>query len=495
MKIKFLSTPIYYANDKPHVGHLYSTLLVDIWKKACALQNVKSFFLTGLDEHGQKVAQSAQSRGYSPKEYVDRLSEEFVNFFHHCDIKYDYWIRTTDEAHEKAVQHFWGQLEKNGYIYKGAYAGWYSISDESYLSEAEAKEVDTSNPKYVWQEEECYYFKLSAFEERLKKFYQDNPDRIYPVERYNETVGFLKQGLKDFVISRPKERLYWGIEVPSDPEHVIYVWIDALVNYLSAIGYPDEQYKNYWPGMHVLGKDILKFHAIYWPALLMAANIELPAKMYIHGWWLRDDAKISKSSGNAFSLDELFQKYKVDGLRYFLVRGVEMGSDGNFREDLVKSVVESELSNKFGNLFLRILGILDLSFMNVLPASEKYEEESIVKKMEEFYEMFTKLPEDPALICAYAKKFIDCVVALNSFFDEKQIWNMQDKNEKASVLYFLLDMFRKIAILIYPIMPDVSRKVLDCFEFNVSLANYDKPIAREFGGNKPVFFPKYNPNA
>ena len=491
MSCKYYSTPIYYANDKPHVGHLYSTLLVDIWKRASMMQKKNVFFLSGLDEHGQKVAQSAQQKGCSPQEHVDNMSRIFLEFFHNFSITPDFWVRTTSQEHKQAVQAFWKKLKDNGYIYKNNYAGWYSISDEAYLQDdKEDIHSNKTNPNIVWREEECYYFKLSAFQEKLREFFEKNSDFIYPSKRYNEAVGFLSSGLKDFVISRPKARLSWGIEVPDDEEHVIYVWIDALVNYLSAIGYPDESYKKLWPATHILGKDILKFHAIYWPALLMAADIALPEKLIIHGWWLKDDAKISKSSGNASSLDEFIEKYEVDGLRYYLVRGVELGEDGQFKDELVKQVVHSELANRFGNMLLRILGIVEISFDSELPECPQYEDATILANIRKLYDAFEKIPNDITVINEYLSKFVNCAESLNDFFQKNEMWAIQDTTKKASKLTFVLDVFKKMAVLMYPVIPNTSKEILAFFGLHPTMDSYTSKV-KLFQTDNPKLFPKF----
>lgn len=491
MNIKYLSTPIYYPNSTPHVGHLYSTLIADIWKKAAQLLDKKAFISTGLDEHGQKVALAAVARGYSPQEHVDYLSQIFIAFFQNYEITWDKWVRTTDNEHIQAVKHFWKILYDNGYIYKGNYAGWYSISDETYI----LQKPEGENPNIVWQEEECYYFKLSAFGDKLKEYYAQHPNLIYPQKRYNEVLGFLNQGVKDFVISRPKERLYWGIEVPGDSDHVVYVWVDALVNYLSAIGYPDQKYQNYWPGVHILGKDILKFHAIYWPAMLMAANLPLMQKMIVHGWWLKNDVKISKSLGNADDLDILAQKYQVDGLRYFLIKNIAIGEDGQFQEDTIRSVVYGDLANKFGNIFLRILGIIELAFGGKLPLDAiifKPGDSAILdEKVSRMKNMLNQILDSPEIVHEYTNLFLECVVEINNYFQNNKIWENKNKQELGGQLYYLMNAYKKITILIYPIMPRVSLEVMNFFGWeNASISYYDKALNLEFLGKKPKFFPK-----
>ncbi len=490
--IKYLTTPIYYPNNTPHVGHLYSSLLVDVWKKAAKLLNRKHYFTTGLDEHGQKVAQAAAARGYSAQEHVNHLSAKFIEFFQHFNIEWDYWVRTTSVEHKMAVQNIWMKLKNNGYIYKGNYAGWYSISDETYLAEKPEQESE----HIVWREEDCYFFKLSALEDQLKKFYEEHPDFVYPNKRYNEAMGFLQNGLKDFVISRPKNRLYWGIEVPDDSDHVIYVWIDALVNYISAVGYPnEEEYKHYWPGKHVLGKDILKFHAIYWPAILMATQLPLPEKLIVHGWWMRDDAKISKSLGNAVPLDDLITKYQVDGIRYFLLRGIELGEDGQFREDILKGVVHGDLANKYGNIFLRMLGIIELRFGGALPNGmpnlKTKEADALRKTLDRLYYSVDTLIDEPETMSEYLNRFIEVIVQINDYFQNNKIWEIEDKVEQAANLYFLMDIFRKATVLISPVLTNSANAVMKFLGFpECSMKYYDSNLPLEYISNRPRLFPK-----
>lgn len=491
MKIKYVSTPIYYPNSVPHIGHIYSNLIADVWKRAAVLMGKKAFLSTGLDEHGQKVAQAAQRCGYSPKEHVDYLSGLFISFFRKYNLDWDVWVRTTNDAHKASAQAFWKKLEEKGFIYKGNYSGWYSITDENYLSQKPEEE----NDNIVWREEECYYFKLSALEDKLKTFYEKNADTVFPKTRYNEVMGFINKGLADFVVSRPKDRLHWGIEVPGDESHVMYVWVDALVNYLSAIDYPNDGYKNYWPAVHILGKDILKFHAIYWPAMLIAADIAPMSKLIVHGWWLNDDAKISKSSGNAIDLDELKEKYQADGIRYFLIKHMSIGEDAQFKEEFIKAAVHGDLANKYGNLFLRLLGLIELGFGSRLPelsALKKVEScKNLEKLLEEFKQMLEGLSENPELANEYVSKFLECISEMNNCFQEHKIWAIQDKHEQAAYLYFFTDVFKKLSILIYPIMPETANEVMQFFGFKeVSMKHYDVPLGSGFFNDKPKFFPK-----
>jgi len=489
MIMKCLTTPIFYANDKPHLGHLYSVLIADIWKKGAVLFDLPALFVSGMDEHGQKVAISAKKQGYSPQEHVNKISAQFLDFFYNYDVVPEKWVRTTSAEHKEAVTHFWKLLKEKDYIYKGKYSGWYSISEEAYLLDASKNEyVHTQDVNIVWREEECYYFKLSLFEDKLKEFYKNNVEFIYPKVRYNEVCGFLNQGLKDFVISRPKSRLNWGIVVPDDDEHVIYVWFDALINYLSAIGYPNERYKKNWPAIHILGKDILKFHAIYWIAMLMAAEIDPPKKMLVHGWWMAENRKISKSLNNAVDLKDLSYKYQTDGIRYFLVHGIPLGNDGEFKEESIRSLVYSDLANKYGNLFLRILGMIEQFFNNEIH-DYGYTDQILVKELDNIIENLKIFYDDPIQIEKYIGAFMQAVLAVDAYIYEKRVWQME-KKEVEGVLYFLLDIFRKISILAYPILPGTTTKILKFLNMKPLLKFYNLKLPQILSEARPILFPK-----
>lgn len=492
MKSIYFTTPIYYANAEPHVGHLYSTLIADIWKKACVLLKKDSFFTSGLDEHGQKVAQAALQQGLSPQDYTNSLSFRFIDFFESYRISFDKWVRTTDESHKLAVQHFWKILKDRGHIYKGSYVGWYAVRDEAYYLDSEL--VDGKAPTgadVVWMEEECYYFKLSSFQSQLKQFFLDNPDFIFPKKRLNEALGFLQTPLRDLAISRPKKRLTWGISVPDDPEHVIYVWIDALVNYLSSVGYPDDSYKQYWPATHIIGKDILKFHAIYWPAMLLAAGIELPKKIIAHGWWLRDNAKISKSLGNAVDLEAMKEKYTIDGIRYFLIKSVNIGEDGQFKEDSLHHIVTADLANGLGNTFLRVIGIFETVFGENASLNFSYSFPPLCNTIQKLYDTLDLLTLEPQIMPAYAAMIVECIGAVNEYLQVYQPWKQEDRTIVVNQVGFLLNCLKQIAVLAYPIIPCASEKLLSFVGCTPDLRSYEANLPCNFDfSNKPVLFPK-----
>lgn len=458
---KYITSPIFYANSKPHIGHIYTGLVCDTWVKCNGIFNNEVEFVSGMDEHGQKVHQTAEKMKVSTKEYVDQMNANFIECFKNYDINYTKWIRTTSYEHKVALERVWRILEKNGYIYKSKYSGWYSISDENYLDFD--KDYINTNPNIVWREEECYYFKLSAFEDKLREFYQNNKSIIYPNSRYNETIGLLDQGLKDFAISRPKERLSWGIEVDNDPSQVIYVWIDALSAYLSAIGYPDDKYKKLWPAIHVIGKDILKFHTIYWPALLMAIGLELPKQIIIHGWWLNGDQKISKSLNNAIDIGNLVESYGYDSFRYYLLSNMTLGEDGSFKETLFEQNIETVLSNKFGNLFSRLIGIAKRHSLELLKFNKALLNSKFIEELSRLRENILIYSENLSKLNLYIQSFNDGLEFLNVYVNDNKIWELTGE-QLNNELYSLFYVFKHLALFYYPLLPNACSKILDYFD-------------------------------
>ena len=493
MKINYLSTPIYYANGSPHIGHLYTNLLQDVWVRVAILFDQEYIASTGIDEHGQKVYNKALERGYLAQDYTKLISDEFMQYFSKYNIHWSHWVRTSSPEHKVAVQHFWKKMEENGYIYKGKYEGWYDVNDETYINgKFEDCPISRAKENIIWKCEECYYFKLSAFQKPLEEFFANNKDFIFPKKRYNEVIGFLNQGLKDFAISRSKERQFWGIEVPGDPDQIVYVWIDALVNYLSVLGYPDEKYKDAWPGMHLLGKDILKFHAIYFPAILMAADVELPKKLIVHGWWLNGEEKISKSKGNAMSLDDITEAYRVDGVRYFMLKAMSIGEDATFSEEAIKKVTYNELSNRIGNIFLRMLGIVETRFVNNLTGTNprKHKDKEITDKIKGLADVAMNFFRDPSLLDEYKNAIYECVMLINNLIEKNKVWQMEKPDECADILCFAIDKFKRIMIFAWPLIPTMSVEILDYLEVEPVLSDLNKNPPYEFSAFKPVILPK-----
>src|SRR5712692_1054791 len=366
----FVTTPIYYVNDLPHLGHAYPTVAADVLARFMRLDGRTVKFLTGTDEHGQKVERSAQALGLTPQQFADRNSAAFREMDRLLDISNDDYIRTTEERHIRGVQALWQELERRGEIYFGRFAGWYCVRDEAFYDEGEL--VDGKAPtgaEVEWLEEDNYFFRLSAWQDRLLAFYDANPDAVAPRSRRNEVISFVKGGLKDLSVSRTS--FSWGIPVPGDPKHVMYVWLDALTNYLTAAGYPDvesAEYSTFWPAdLHMVGKDILRFHAVYWPAFLMAAGLTPPRRVFAHGWWTVEGEKMSKSLGNFVPPARLVEEYGVDAVRYFVLRELPFGSDGDFSHHAVVSRINSDLANDLGNLAQRVLSMINKNCAAAVP--------------------------------------------------------------------------------------------------------------------------------
>ncbi|GFH45848.1 hypothetical protein CTEN210_02322 [Chaetoceros tenuissimus] len=463
-----ITTPIYYVNDKPHIGHAYTSLACDVIARFMRLSGREVFFMSGTDEHGQKVEESAKKRKMNPQDFVDEVSQSFRHLLTAMNISNDYFIRTTDDHHKKAVQHLWNTMVDNGYIYLGSYEGWYSVRDECYYLESEL--VDGKAPtgsEVIWQEKEpSYFFKLSAFEEKLMQYYDENPDFIAPDTRRNEVIGFVRQGLRDLSISRTS--FSWGVPVPNDKDHVMYVWIDALANYISAIGYPDnmEAFEKLWPAnLHIVGKDILRFHAVYWPAFLMAAGLPLPKRLFAHGWWTKDGEKISKSVGNVIDPLELTKTYGLDQTRFFLMSEVNFGNDGDFSHEKMITKVNNNLANELGNLCQRTLSLAYNNCGKSIPAS--------IQALTEEDELLLSKARNLRSVCAEAianqeiHKYVEALVTMiwdsNKYIDDQAPWFLRktDIDRMATVLYVLMEVLRISSILYQPLIPESANKILD----------------------------------
>ena len=355
----YITTPIYYVNDRPHIGHAYTSVACDVLARFKRLSGCKVKFLTGTDEHGQKVEKTAAA-GMTPQALADANSQHFRDLTALMNISNDDFIRTTEQRHKAGAQALWKKMEHGGHMYLGSYSGWYSVRDEAYYQESElAGGKAPTGADVEWVEEPSYFFRLSAFQDKLLEYYSAHPDCIGPQSRRNEVISFVKGGLRDLSISRTT--FSWGIPVPGDKKHVMYVWLDALANYLSALGYPDNtpDLKIFWPAdLHMVGKDILRFHAVYWPAFLMAADLPCPKRIFAHGWWTIEGEKMSKSLGNAIAPADLVSEFGLDQTRWFLMREVPFGNDGNFSRERLVTVINSELANNIGNLVQRTLSMV-----------------------------------------------------------------------------------------------------------------------------------------
>ena len=469
----YITTPIYYPSAKPHMGHAYSSIVSDFFARLKKIQGYEVFFLTGTDEHGQKIQRAAEKNKKDPLKFCDEISKTFKDLSKILNLSNNDFIRTTEERHKKTVENLWKVLEKKKEIYLSKYSGWYSVSDEAFYSEdeieddADLKISKLSGSKVEWVEEESYFFKLSKWQEPLLSFYEENPDFILPKTRKNEVVSFVRAGLKDLSISR--KSFTWGIKVPSNNEHVIYVWLDALTNYISALNYPDQNndlYKKFWPAdVHIIGKDILRFHAIYWPAFLLAADIKHPKRVYVHGCILSGDEKMSKSKGNILDPLEIIEKYGLDPLRYYLLKEVSFGNDGNISNEKLESCINSDLANNYGNLCQRVVSFCEKNIGLIVPTSEEFNEDDL-KILNNYENNFEDLNTniDNQNINFYLNFIVDQLFKANKYFNDQEPWKRKDDKKRLNtIVYVSLEIIRKISILLYPIIPESSLKALNIF--------------------------------
>ncbi|HXO91991.1 MAG TPA: methionine--tRNA ligase [Stellaceae bacterium] len=463
----FVTTPIYYVNDTPHLGHAYPTVAADALARFMRLDGRRVKFLTGTDEHGQKVERSAQALGLTPQQFADRVSAAFREMDRLLDISYDDYIRTTEERHIRGVQALWQELERRGEIYLGRFAGWYCVRDEAFYDESEL--IDGKAPtgaEVEWLEEENYFFRLSAWQERLLAYYEAHPDAIAPRSRRNEVISFVRAGLKDLSISRTS--FSWGIPVPENPNHVIYVWLDALTNYITALGYPradNSEFSTLWPtALHIVGKDILRFHAVYWPAFLMAAGLEPPRRIFAHGWWTVEGEKMSKSLGNGIPPDALVERYGVDPARYFLLRELPFGSDGDFSHRAVVGRLNGDLANDFGNLAQRVLVMInrDCGAQVPDPATFSAADTALLSAAGGLLETVRRHVSEQAFHLAL-EAIWRVVGEANRYVDEQAPWALRrtDEARMRTVLYTLAEVIRHLGILAQPFIPTAARRLLD----------------------------------
>lgn len=469
----YITTPIYYVNDKPHLGHAYTSVACDVIARFMRLDGKKVKFLTGTDEHGQKVEKSAGAAGIPPQAFVDEVSQHFRHMGETLKLSNDDFIRTTESRHIRAAQALWKRLEAAGDIYLGSYSGWYSVRDEAYFAESEL--VDGKAPTGApveWVEEESYFFKLSKYQEPLLEFFRENPDAILPQSRRNEVIKFVEGGLKDLSISRTT--FSWGVPVPDNDKHIMYVWLDALTNYLTAAGFPDvdgAHYQHFWPAnLHMVGKDILRFHAVYWPAFLMSAKLPLPKRVFAHGWWTIEGEKMSKSLGNVVSPQHLVEKYGLDQTRYFLLREVPFGQDGNFSRQSMAERINADLANNIGNLAQRTLSMIaknaDGKVPDPVPAGKRPQDAALLEMAQITKENSLDSARDQMLKCKF-HEMLGAVIAMasaaNEYVDREAPWKQRKENPDAmqATLYTIAEVLRCIGIMLQPFMPDSAAKLLD----------------------------------
>jgi methionyl-tRNA synthetase len=474
----YLTTPIYYVNDAPHIGHAYTTLACDVLARFKRLDGFDVKFLTGTDEHGQKVAKSAAAAGIDPQAFTDKVSQNFRDLADAMNFSHDDFIRTTEERHKIASQAIWKAIaagtspKGNDNIFLGSYAGWYAVRDEAFYTEgeltkdADGKKIAPSGAEVEWVEEPSYFFRLSDWQDKLLEFYDANPNFILPKTRRNEVTSFVSGGLQDLSVSRTTFK--WGVPVPGDDDHIMYVWLDALTNYITGVGYPETEegeYDTYWPAdLHMVGKDILRFHAVYWPAFLMAAGLKPPKRVFAHGWWTNEGQKISKSLGNVIDPHDLVEKYGLDQVRYFLLREVPFGNDGDFSHAAIKNRMNSELANDYGNLAQRVLSMIAKNCEGKVPEPGALTDadEALLSSARGLLEKVREAIDVQAFHVVLETIWAD-IRAANVYVDTQAPWKLakEDTDRMATVLYVLAETIRHLALLTQPYMPDASGKMLD----------------------------------
>ncbi|MGN7954745.1 methionine--tRNA ligase [Agrobacterium radiobacter] len=468
----YITTAISYPNGKPHIGHAYELIATDAMARFQRLDGMDVFFLTGTDEHGQKMQQTARAEGISPEELAQRNSDQFREMGKLLNASNDDFIRTTEERHHETSRNIWNLMADSGDIYKDSYAGWYSVRDEAYYGEDET-EVRTDGVRYgpqgtpvEWVEEESYFFKLSEYQDKLLKLYEENPEFIGPAERRNEIISFVKSGLKDLSISRTT--FDWGIKVPNDPKHVMYVWVDALTNYITATGYIEDKNgprAKYWPAdVHIIGKDIIRFHAVYWPAFLMSAKLPLPKRVYAHGFLLNKGEKMSKSLGNVVDPANLVNHFGLDQVRYFFLREVSFGQDGSYSEEGIATRINADLANGIGNLASRSLSMIVKNCDGQIPTPGEFtDEDKAMLASADGLLAICREEMGTQLIHRALAAIIAVVSETDRYFASQEPWALKktDPERMGTVLYVTAEVVRQIGILLQPFMPESCEKLLD----------------------------------
>ena len=468
----YVTTPIYYVNDVPHIGHMYTTLACDVLARFKRLDGFDVRFLTGTDEHGQKVQKAAAAAGLTPQAFTDRVSGNFRDLARLMNFSNDDFIRTTEERHKRACVALWQKLVERGQIYLKTYGGWYAVRDEAFYAENELTKspdgtwVAPSGAPVEWVEEPSYFFRLSEWQERLLQFYDAQPDFILPLPRRNEVTSFVRGGLQDLSVSRTA--FDWGIQVPGDPAHVMYVWLDALTNYITAVGYPDTAshlFAANWPAdLHMVGKDILRFHAVYWPALLMAADLAPPRRVFAHGWWTNEGQKISKSLGNVIDPHDLVERYGLDPVRYFMLREVPFGQDGDFSHRAMVGRINGDLANDFGNLAQRVLSMIGRYCSGRLPIPSGFEEadSGLLGAAADLLPRLRAHLDKQEMHVALVEMW-EVIAQANGYVARQAPWNLRksDASRMQTVLFVAAETLRRLAILAQPFMPQAGALLLD----------------------------------
>ena len=490
----YVTTPIYYVNDVPHIGHAYTTIAADVIARFNRLQGNNVFFLTGSDEHGQKIERTAESNGEKPIELADRVVKRFQNLSEALNITNDDFIRTTEKRHKSAVEEIFRRIEESGDIYLSEYEGWYDVRNEAFITETQYEEImslpEEKRPTIEKVKEESYFFRLSKYQDPLLEYYKEHPEFVQPSYRLNEVTRFVEGGLKDLSVSRTT--FTWGIPVPGNSKHVIYVWFDALTNYLTGVGFPSDErmFNENWPAdVHLVGKDILRFHAVYWPAFLMSAGLPLPKKVFAHGWWTVEGEKMSKSVGNVVDPYQVVEEFGADVFRYFLLREIPFGQDGDFSKGAIVARVNGELANGLGNLVSRTLGMIEKYFDAVVPepGGLKMEDESVRDKALSTIELVENEMNEIAFHKALVSLW-DFIGDVNKYVDESAPWTLaKEKNEErlGTVLWTIVQAIGAVTILIYPFMPESAEKIWERLGCPQPINSKLLSDAKEWGIVKP----------
>ena len=490
----YITTPIYYVNDKPHIGHAYTTILADVLSRYHRAEGEDVFFLTGLDEHGQKVQQAAEERGIDPKDHCDEMAPRFLELWEKLHISNDDFIRTTEDRHVKVVQDILQIVYDNGDIYEDEYEGLYSVSEERFITEKEAESGDFRDIKKL--KEKNYFFKMSSYQQGLIDHINNNPDFIQPEHRKNEVLGFLRNPLGDLCISRPKSRLNWGIDLPFDTNYVTYVWFDALINYVTATGFGanDDSYSKWWPAeYHLIGKDILTTHCVYWPTMLLSAKMPLPKSIFAHGWWLMGDSKMSKSLGNVVNPLDLIEEYGVDPVRYYLMREMVLGQDANFTMESFIRRYNSDLANDFGNLLSRVSKLIEKNFDSVVPnPGENTDAENVIQNAaEKVIASIHTLIEEMKIHDAL-EETLQFIRGVNKYMEQQAPWKLvkEDKTAAGRVLYTAAEALRIGTLLLEPVMPHRTEIVLETLSVSKRELNWGGLKAGIKLKQHPPLFPR-----